>query len=496
MKNLNFALFGLEIHFCEFLCNQGNPPKLWFIRGKDYEKYEKLIKDLKKDHDFDEFSMTNIIKHIFPDYKSDYSGSDEVRDIFYKVLDQTYHDYYKSFFRYKGEGKAFIKTIFWTDIINEIYLAVDFYYWKLKSHNIDTVFCTNIPHFGSDVIFAKVCELLSINVFFFNQSILTNRYWIIRNQKCKNFFDKDHLVKSTNLEKIEVPIVEAPDYMKYNIKSSRKRYRQSVENIILFVIRSFLFYWLYKPKKYVRNFHRLFLQIFPLPETRRGKFIHQLSEDYEYIYFPLHLQPELTVDYLGKSYGDQLLAIEFLSSKLPSKFKILVKENPKQSLLSRGLAFTKRLRAIPNVEIMDIGCDSFQLIKQSKILATITGTAGWEAIRLGKPTIVFGDAWYAEMPGVFRSEKIQSKEDIIKIGEHTFSKESLRNEFNKLQEFLHEGVIDYDYVRLTKGFDYQKNTKVVGENLLALLNESTTAFAPASEGIASRTQSQIPDLHC
>ena len=265
MKNLNFALFGLEIHFGEVLCNQGNPPKLWFIRGKDYKRCKRLIKDLKKKHNFDEFPMIAILKHIVPDYKSDYSGSDEVRDIFYKVLDQTYPDYYKSFFRYKGEGKAFIKTIFWTDIINEIYLAVDFYYWKLKSHNINTVFFPNIPHFGSDIILVKICELLSINVFFCNQSILTNRYWITKNPKHGNFYDKDHLVKSTNLEKIDVPVVKIPHYMGYNTKSSGKRYGQSVENIILFVIRSFLFYWLYKPKRYVRNFHRLFLQIFPLP---------------------------------------------------------------------------------------------------------------------------------------------------------------------------------------------------------------------------------------
>ena len=491
MKNLNFALFGFEIDFGRLLCEQGNSPKIWFLNIKDYKKHKKLIKDLKKKHNFDDFLSEDIRKHIVPESKSDYYGSDEVRDIFYKVLDQTYPDYYKAFFRYKGERKAFFRTIFWADIINEIYSVVDFYYWKLKYHNINTVFFSNIPHFGSDIILAKVCELLSINVFFCNQSILTNRYWIIRNQKCENFFDKDHLVKSTNPEKIEVPIVKTPHYMKHNIRSSRKRYGHIVENMTLFILRSFLFYWIYDPKKYVKNFHRLLLHTLPLPETRRGKLIHQLSEDYEYIYFPLHLQPELTVDYLGKSYGDQLLAIEFLSSKLPSKFKILVKENPKQSLLSRGPAFIKRLRVIPNVEIMDISCDSVQLIKQSKILATITGTAGWEAIRLGKPVIIFGDAWYAKMPGIFRHEEIQSKEDIIKVSEAIFSKDVLKNEFNKLQEFLHKGVVDYGYARIAKDFDRQNNAKVVCENFLALLNESEATFKPSSEGITSHCTSTV-----
>ena len=146
--------------------------------------------------------------------------------------------------------------------------------------------------------------------------------------------------------------------------------------------------------------------------------------------------------------------------------------------MSRGPAFIKRLRAIPNVEIVDISCDSFQLIKQSKILATITGTAGWEAIRLGKPAIVFGNAWYGKMPGVFRPEEIQSKGDIIKVSKHTFSKDLLKNEFNKLQNFLHKGVIDHGYIPIVPDFDYQKNAKVVCENLLALLDEPNTAFTP------------------
>ena len=40
---------------------------------------------------------------------------------------------------------------------------------------------------------------------------------------------------------------------------------------------------------------------------------------------------------------------------------------------------------IPNVEFIGKRVSSIELIKHSKLVSTITGTAGWEAILIGKP---------------------------------------------------------------------------------------------------------------
>ena len=134
----------------------------------------------------------------------------------------------------------------------------------------------------------------------------------------------------------------------------------------------------------------------------------------KYVYFPLHLQPEMTTDTIGDIYRDQLLAIEKLRRLIPADWYIYVKENPKQAAMCRGKYFFKRLETIPNVVYVSRTFDTYELMKYSQFVATITGTAGYEAITGGKPVLVFGRAWYKRLPGVFTYSDNLRFEDIVK----------------------------------------------------------------------------------
>ena len=145
-----------------------------------------------------------------------------------------------------------------------------------------------------------------------------------------------------------------------------------------------------------------------------------------YVYFPLHLQPEMTTDVLGGIYYDQLLAIEKLRVMLPPDWMIYVKENPKQTKLMRLGCFFKRLKLIPNVKYVDRSIDTYALMEHSKFVATITGTAGWEAISGGKNALIFGRIWYESFPGVFRYHEGLRAEDITSyVIDHDALKQAL-----------------------------------------------------------------------
>ena len=115
-----------------------------------------------------------------------------------------------------------------------------------------------------------------------------------------------------------------------------------------------------------------------------------------YIYLPLHFQAEATTIGLGNEYLNQADMIEKIHNKLPKGFKIILKEHPAQNIdnILRSDFFYKRINNLSNVLFTNVNDNTFDLIKGSKIVATITGTAGWEALKFKKPVITFGLAWY------------------------------------------------------------------------------------------------------
>lgn len=136
-----------------------------------------------------------------------------------------------------------------------------------------------------------------------------------------------------------------------------------------------------------------------------------------YILLPLHYQPEMTSNPSGDIFVDQLLCVEMLLKNSPSDFLIYVKEHRSQFYAhteghtSRMKEFYDDLLKYPRVRLISESYDQFELIKHSKAVATITGTAGWEAMILGKPVICFGLSWYEKYQGVLRitDEKSASK---------------------------------------------------------------------------------------
>jgi hypothetical protein len=102
------------------------------------------------------------------------------------------------------------------------------------------------------------------------------------------------------------------------------------------------------------------------------------------------------------------MTISLLSKHLPSGWKIYVKENPFQFLTMdphqrdfKGKLFYKLLSEIPEVRLVSMKHNSFELIDNSVAVATLTGMTGWEAINRGKPVLSFGFGSYRYCDGVF-----------------------------------------------------------------------------------------------
>ena len=147
------------------------------------------------------------------------------------------------------------------------------------------------------------------------------------------------------------------------------------------------FIWYFKEKK-VNSF---------LKSKNRIVNASELSKIQPFCFFPLHSEPEVSLQVLAKPYHkNQIELIRNLACSLPINMKIVVKEHPR-SIGNRNLKFYETLLQIPNLIFVDPLVDTKFIIEKSKFSAIITSTIGLESLILKKPILVLGFPKYGEL---------------------------------------------------------------------------------------------------
>ena len=116
-----------------------------------------------------------------------------------------------------------------------------------------------------------------------------------------------------------------------------------------------------------------------------------------FAFYPLHFEPEVSVQVFGRPFQNQIEVVRNLALNLPIGMNLLVKEHPR-SLGFRSVGYYKKLSKIPNVRLVDPCLTTHQVIRQADLIAVISGSTGFEALVLGKPVIAFGLPTYAKLP--------------------------------------------------------------------------------------------------
>ena len=142
-------------------------------------------------------------------------------------------------------------------------------------------------------------------------------------------------------------------------------------------------------------------------------------QENKYAVFFLHYQPERTTAPDGGLFGPQLNAVLILRSALPDDVTLLVKEHPSTFTfrcdpLAREPDFYSRIASDPNIELVDIGTDNFDLIDSAVVTATITGTVARESLIRGTPAIFFGKAFLGDSEGCFKYRKNSDLQEFIR----------------------------------------------------------------------------------
>ena len=199
--------------------------------------------------------------------------------------------------------------------------------------------------------------------------------------------------------------------------------------------------------------------------------------DLSYVYAPLHYQPERTTCPEAERYSNQVLMLKVLAQSLPDNWLIYIKENPTQLLPNtahgergRYAYFYKDLLKIEKIRIISMREDPFMLIDNSQMVATLTGTTGWESILRGKFVLCFGNAWYENCEGVFSVRNVQQCKDAIDkaMSIDSIDKERIRKYLAAIEHYSFKGFLR------VKRYDDQAAGEINNiENMFHMISEFT-----------------------
>jgi len=367
--------------------------------------------------------------------------------------------------------------------INLYHNQLRYWYNYLLTEKIDVCIFSVIPHVVFDFVIYCLCKYLGVKtIMFFRLPVLPGKnvsIYMLRDiegqiQGLKESYNK-HFINPYETELSE----RMAAYLELKSGNEGKTYiGNTVKNIDIrkyYRLDSYIRYY-----KYIVPWIKSWLELWGNPidliyralykscMTLNIKPIFQSSPDLtcKFIFVSLHYQPECTTSPMGGTFVHQDLMIEILTRSIPQHIKLYIKAHPRDGMSTMLL---KRIKPDSRTIMINPSLNSYELIKNSVAVATITGTTGWEGFLNNKPVLMFGNYFYQDAPGVY---KIKSVEDsvaaIIQIskGDFRISDEMIIAFLKAVDEYSFPGWIDNRYAKLS-GLSEPANCRNIADRLAA-----------------------------
>lgn len=126
-------------------------------------------------------------------------------------------------------------------------------------------------------------------------------------------------------------------------------------------------------------------------------------------FFPLHVQPEASVDWFGDEWRDQVDVARDLAEALDGLDIALAVKDHSNFIWNRGPRFHDALRSLPNVVLVDPALDSARLAHEALFTFTVSGTVALECGLKGATAVTVGAHPWADLPTV---QRVRGRRDL------------------------------------------------------------------------------------
>tara|TARA_A100001388_G_C28747096_1_gene490097 strand:+ start:83 stop:1594 length:1512 start_codon:yes stop_codon:yes gene_type:complete len=347
-------------------------------------------------------------------------------------------------------------------------------YKLLNNEKIDGILMFGTPHGPWEITLFAVAKILKIDIRYTDFGLCPELSTIESDIYIRKSYDKNERnlgILANSNESVEIKeILEKRinshfvwDFTPINIFKKRLRVIKRIFGLIL--LRPF--------SKYNSA------EFFFLRSSRRGvflvlkyiKYLKELTQSLNFyknestndlpnrnsIVVFLHHQPEASTMPMGYIFADQLLMLEIILNAAPKDLNIYIKEHPHmyeypaQDRHERSKYFYKQLLRDKRVKFLDQNMNTNTIIKNVKYICSICGSVSWETLKLGKPCIIFGWAWFSDCKSCYSVDSPKSFLSALeKINKKT--KSNVSNDLKAFIERLKKRLI-YG-AALRNAFDY------------------------------------------
>lgn len=141
--------------------------------------------------------------------------------------------------------------------------------------------------------------------------------------------------------------------------------------------------------------------------------LKKLPSGRRYAAFFLHMQPEHTVEGLAFEFQDQAATARTIAAALPAGMLLLVKEHPTMVGL-RPNRFYDELHSCSNICVLDDAISSYEVVRNSELMFTLSGSVALESMYEGKPAIVLGKIYHTNFKGIYPVDDIRRLPELVR----------------------------------------------------------------------------------
>ncbi len=443
--------------------------KIFFWLGNDYTHYC-LAYALQRQYDYELYGIIEVsekptfffknqkivnfkrkwflhehIKEKFSKPDIDYLTKFEEKykiDLWKLIQNERIFLYFKNFHIYSPNEILNIleqECKFFEKIIEEI--KPDFLFMKISS-------------FHHQELFYEMCKNLGIKVQILNFAPIGKHCLITQELEKFDNNDEYNLIESKNRN-----FVELREYIHKNdlVKQLHEQILNPGNRLIDLVKSGIIFFFNLSSKNtkthytyYGRTkFKVLLYYLKEILLTKFRKFFidknlqTNLPVSENFVFFPLHVEMERSLLIAAPFYTNQIEIIKSIAKSLPINYKLYVKEHPGQIQRTwRSSSDYKQIMDIPNVVLLHPEVPNENIYKKCKLLITIAGSSGFEALFYGKPVITFSDMYYSILPSVRKFVSFDKLSDQIKI---SVSENIESSSLDRYVSLIDKNFINFNY---------------------------------------------------